>query len=268
MSLLCEFMRRKVSRVTATNEPSISCFSGRKLGRGTVLLLALTAQFTSVFAGGDDSQFEDLYAALRLNATQLDLRGSDVSDADLQALSNPAFAEVESVLLARTRVTDMGVLHLRNLGVRELDLSHTPISDAGLTHLDGLPLEILDLTGTAVTDAGLVHLSRTPLSRLILRNTAISGDGLTHIDGQAISFLDLSFSLISDTGLAEINRWEQLEIIDLSETAITDQGLLQLCAIPNLTQIHISGTRITQEGRERFQACRPSVRVFSKTPVR
>jgi hypothetical protein len=101
-----------------------------------------------------------------------------------------------------------------------------------------------------------------------LRNTARKGDGLTHIDGQAISFLDLSFSLITDTGLAEINRWEQLEIIDLSETAITDQGLLQLCAIPNLTQIHISGTRITQEGRERFQACRPSVRVFSKIPVR
>ena len=154
MSFLYELKRRKVSRETATNEQSITCFSGRKLGHAIVLLLALAAHFNSVFAGGNASQFEDVYAALRLNATQLDLRGSDVSDADLEVLSNPAFAEVESVLLARTDITDAGIQYLRFLGVKELDLYHTSITDAGLCHLAGIPLERLDLTGTAVTDAG------------------------------------------------------------------------------------------------------------------
>lgn len=236
------------------------------LGAIATLTLALAGHPGSGFAGGKAAEI--LYGALRLNATQLDLRGTDVVDADLRGLSDPAFADVETALLARTRISDTGVQYLRHLELRELDLFHTPVTDAGLAHIEGLPIEILNLTGTAVTDAGLAFLSEMPLLRLILRNTAIEGDGLAQLGSPAIHFLDLSFSRVTDTNLAVIANWEQLKIIDLSETSITDQGLFQLIEAPKLARVSISGTGVTEEGITRFRILRPSVRLINEAPVR
>ena len=243
-------------------------WSSGGLGVIAALALALAGYPCSSFAGGNAASSGILYGALRLNATQLDLRGTGVSDADLKELSDPAFADVETALLARTRISDAGVKYLRHLKLRELDLYRTPITDAGLAHLEGLPIEILNLTGTAVTDAGLAFLSEMPLSRLILRNTAVAGDGLAQLGSPTIHFLDLSFSRITDANLAAIADWEQLEIIDLSETSITDKGFLQLLEAPKLAQVHISGTGVTQEGMIRFQIRRPSVKIISEAPFR
>src|SRR5262245_41693305 len=47
----------------------------------------------------------DLRSHLRLNGTQLDLRGQTLRDADLEVFSESAFASVEQVLLARSNIT-------------------------------------------------------------------------------------------------------------------------------------------------------------------
>lgn len=234
---------------------------------GTVVL-SIAGLANCCFAGGTASPSGLLLDALRLSGTQLDLRGSDVSDADLQGLSDPAFEEVRSVLLARSGITDAGIRHLRLLDIVELDLHGTQVSDAGLCVLTGLDIERLDLTGTAITDEGLACLGGMPLTRLVLRNTAVRGDGLAGLDGGGITFLDLSFSRLTDAGLAAVSGWERLRIIDLSETAVGDRGLLVLASLPELSQVHLSGTGVTREGLRRFQSERPTVRVFREPPDR
>jgi internalin A len=232
------------------------------------LSLVLVGYADTGFAEGNVTSSAVLHEALRINATQLDLRGTEVSDKDLEGISGPSFAGVVTVLLARTDISDEGMQQLQQLQIRELDVFGTQITDAGLSHLQGLPIERLDLTGTAITDAGFTYLSKMPLSRLILRNTTIKGDGLAQLNGSAIETLDLSFTQTVDRNLATLSDWEKLEIINLSETPVTDSGLLQLVKVSKLTNVYISGTGVTQEGITRFQVLRPSVKVISESPVR
>jgi hypothetical protein len=252
------FMPRSGARIVRT---AVTALIG-----AVVLSMAVSAN--CCLAGRTAVPSGVLLDALRSNGAQLDMRGSDISDADLQGLSDPAFAEVRSVLLARSGITDAGIRHLRPLDIVELDLYGTQVSDAGLCDLKGLAIERLDLTGTAITDEGLACLSRMPLTRLVLRSTAVSGDGLAYLDGGGISFLDLSFSRATDAGLAAISGWGRLRIIDLSDTPVGDGSLLVLASLPELSQVHISGTGVTPEGIRRFQSERPTVRVFSKHPDR
>ena len=64
--------------------------------------------------------------------------------------------------------------------LQTLRLSYTQVTDAGLVHLKGLNnLAALTLTNTDVTDAGLEHLiAHTGLQRLLLGNTLITEEGL------------------------------------------------------------------------------------------
>lgn len=239
--------------------------SYRALAAAMLLALLVSADSAHGSSGGAS---DVLRRALRLDGTQLDLRGTDVTDADLEGLSDPAFANVTSVLLARTAITDAGIRNLHGLEIELLDLYGTAITDAGLSHLAGLPLEQLDLTGTSVTDEGLVHLSELPLVRLTLRDTAVTGAGLAELDEPAIAFLDLSFSRITSSGVAVIAGWKRLEIVDLSGTSISDEGLLLLLDSPSLSQLNVSDTAVTLEAIRRFEARRPAVRVVSEAPVR
>ena len=76
-------------------------------------------------------------------------------------------ARPEAVGLARTNVTDAGLVHLKGLvRLSDLSLGDTPVTDAGLVHLKGLHnLWRLDLGGSDVTDAGLVNLKACTTSR-------------------------------------------------------------------------------------------------------
>jgi len=83
-------------------------------------------------------------------------------------------SKLQELELARTAVTDAGLVHLKGLTeLRELHLDYTKITDAGLVHLKELTeLQTLHLSGSKITDAGLVHLKGlTKMQTLDLRGT-------------------------------------------------------------------------------------------------
>ena len=71
-------------------------------------------------------------------------------------------SKLQELELARTAVTDAGLVHLKGLtNLQSLDLDFTKITDAGLVHLKGMTgLSMLLLQGTKVTDAGVADLQK------------------------------------------------------------------------------------------------------------
>ena len=90
---------------------------------------------------------------------EFNLVGDHIDDGTLAALA-PVSQQIESLNLARTKVTDDGLKAIEPLkNLQKLHLENTKIGDAGLTHLKDLgSLEYLNLYGTAVTDSGLTQL--------------------------------------------------------------------------------------------------------------
>lgn len=84
----------------------------------------------------------------------------EFSDDGLLALA-PVSQHVKWVDIARTKVTDSGLVHLKKMtNLTRLHLENTQVTDAGIAHLAGLPnLEYLNLYGTQVSDAGLAKLA-------------------------------------------------------------------------------------------------------------
>ncbi len=110
---------------------------------------------------------------------QLSLARSRISDAGLAHLRG--LAHLSWLNLCDTKITDAGLVHLEGLTTLEgLDLSFTPVTDAGLAHLKGLKgLTELDLSGTRITDAGLTHLKGlSNLAQLRVLRTHVTGAGI------------------------------------------------------------------------------------------
>ena len=78
----------------------------------------------------------------------------------VNSLGEDYFANVVSLNLRHSRVTDEGLRHLEGLqALRGLNLTDTQITDEGLKHLERLEaLEWLVLYGTQVTDKGVAQL--------------------------------------------------------------------------------------------------------------
>ena len=72
----------------------------------------------------------------------------------------PAIATLERLHLEKTKITDAGLAHLKDLGNLEyLNLYGTAVTDAGLEHLKGLKnLKKLYVWQSQVTDAGIAKL--------------------------------------------------------------------------------------------------------------
>jgi len=221
----------------------------------------------SVLTAGAAGAVLPLEGFLRLGGTQLDLRGSAVTDADLQALGDSRFSGVTAVLLARTRVTDAGLAFIARLPrLAVLDLYGTAVTGTGLGRLGALPLRELDITGTTADDAALAVLRGLPLAALSAGATRVTGAGLAHLRGLPLVRLDLSHTAVGDDGLVNLAGLSALARIDLSYTNVTDWGLAFLEQPAALAEVNLTGTAATAGGIERLKAARPALRVYS-TPA-
>jgi hypothetical protein len=97
----------------------------------------------------------------------VDLRETDITDADLASLS--ALSSVQELYLTGTPITDAGLVRLKGLAqLRKLTLGFTKVTDAGLVHLKGLTrLRVLGLQGTRTTNNGINTL-QSQLPKLIV----------------------------------------------------------------------------------------------------
>ncbi|WP_165231673.1 PD40 domain-containing protein [Aquisphaera insulae] len=144
---------------------------------------------------------------------RLVLKGTDLTDTDLEQLNLGMLPSLRMLDLSETMITDRGAATLGGLAqVRSLNLRGTEVTDAGLAHLRGLT-ELQSLTlPDRVTDAGLAAL----------------------LDLRELSMLDMSRSQVSDAGLQGLKSMSRLQTLMLS-TRITERAIGELReAMPGL----------------------------------
>ncbi len=112
-----------------------------------------------------DAKFSDDYlkplAELKANLVSLNLRGQDVTDAQLALLKD--LTNLTRLHLENTKVTDKGLEQLKGLtNLEYLNLyGDAGVTDAGLAHLEGLKkLKNLYVWQTKVTEAGAAKLKK------------------------------------------------------------------------------------------------------------
>ena len=134
--------------------------------RALAMVLVLAA-WTSTFLRAEETEERATKAVEKLRgkiyrftkrpgqpAVNVDLRGTEVTDADLKDLKD--FKSLRMLTLRQTGVTDAGLKELKELkNLDWLDLSTTKVTDAGLSELKELKnLRVLQLSGTPVTITG------------------------------------------------------------------------------------------------------------------
>lgn len=130
-----------------------------------------------------------------------------LTDACAYALA--ALHQLEHLVLARTEVSDCGVVALKSLKqLKHLSLYCTKVSDQSVPMINASmqALTSLDLSCKRITDAGLKGL--TKLSQL--------------------TSLNLSFSKVSDSGITSLRRLPKLSNLSLRWTRISNNALAEL----------------------------------------
>jgi hypothetical protein len=161
------------------------------------------------------------------NVSGVHLRGAWVTDADLELLA--AIPSLEKIDLSLSRVTDLGLLRLKNLpNVRELNLFFAElVTDEGLACMrDWKRIERLNLRGTKVTDNTLALLAGK----------------------ESIRALDIGYAEVTDSGLQHLPKLPNLRELAFGGNKMTEIGLEVLRALPNLTRLDIAGRQRTDSG--------------------
>jgi len=246
-----EHARRELQELNATKDRFLSGI-GRTLRDSLAEMSAASAALKGLAATGQTqrdavsqtvdevnrsaatvlSLLENILEWPRIQAGQkLDLLGMDITDRDLGYLV-AALDTLRFLSLARTRITDAGLMHLKGLkDLQELHLDGTAITDQGLVLLADLQgLQVLDLKDTAITDSGLARLR--PLHRLrglYLTRTRITDSGLAHVAGLTeLRTLILWGTRASDAGLHHLRALSHLQELILWETQVSEQGVEQI----------------------------------------
>jgi len=111
------------------------------------------------------------------------LTGSELDDAGLALLQHQGLPRLCCLYIWKTKVTNAGLKHLKNMAaLKHLSLGNE-ITNAGLGHLKDIPhLQRLFLSGIDISDKGLEELKKlTHLEHLSLGITMISPEGLEEL---------------------------------------------------------------------------------------
>jgi hypothetical protein len=157
----------------------------------------------------------------------VNLRGSWIADADMDALAS--LPELERLDLSLTRVTDVGLLKLKNLqNVRELNLFYAEL----------------------ITDEGLAAMKTWPrIERINLRGTKVTDNTLALLAGKAsVVELDIGFAEVTDSGLQYLARLPNLKRVAFGGNKMTDVGMQVLRSLPGLTHLDVAGRQRTDSG--------------------
>jgi formylglycine-generating enzyme required for sulfatase activity len=176
--------------------------------------------------------------------------------------------DVYEVMLAKTRITNQGLAHLKSLpNVYILRLSDTQVGDPGLVHLKGqTKLGMLLLKNTQVTDKGLEHLiGLNTLYGLDLGGTRVSDAGMEKLQKlPELTTLYLSETQLSDSGVKRLSEMTKLKVLDLSGTQITDAAVVHLKTLSNLQVLGVVDTKLSEQRVKELQAALPKCKIRVK----
>lgn len=178
--------------------------------------------------------------------TELDLKGPQLTDAGLKALS--PLHMLGTLNLWDTSVGSEGMKYIQDLSsLSSLDLAWAQVQDDGIKYLTSLPkLTSLNLWATVITDRGLEYLGemKTLLS-LDMTETKITDNGVQNLARLSnITSLDFSFTCIGNDSVRSIVGLKKLRFLGLRGTQVTDRFLEYIGAFTSLTSLNIEKTVI------------------------
>ncbi|MBK7930430.1 MAG: hypothetical protein IPJ98_24015 [Bryobacterales bacterium] len=191
----------------------------------------------------------------------LSFRRGWVSDADLDRIAQ--LDKLERLDLSETRVTDLGLLKLKDLkNVRELNLFYAElVTDEGLAAMrNWAKIERINARGTKVTDNTLALLAgKTTITALDIGFAEVTDSGLQHLATLPnLRSLAVGGNKLTEVGLQVLRTLPQLESLDLSGKQRTDSGLWTLgttdlgldpvATVGGLRELNLSGLGITSRG--------------------
>jgi len=138
------------------------------------------------------------------------LTGTEITDGLLEELDLGRLADLDTLILSNTSVTDQGLLHLQYLAnVTAISLDGTSLDGTGLIYFQRLKkLRFLDLSGTKIRDASLVHLEKlNNLDYVRLNNTGISDAGLAYLEALPhLQLLEIKNTKVSPVGIQRLTE--------------------------------------------------------------
>jgi hypothetical protein len=146
----------------------------------------------------------------------LSFRRGWVSDADLDRIAQ--LDKLERLDLSETRVTDLGLLKLKELkNVRELNLFYAEL----------------------VTDEGLATMRNwSKIERINARGTKVTDNTLALLAGKTtITALDIGFAEVTDSGLQHLSTLPNLRSLAVGGNKLTEVGLQVLRTLPQLESL-------------------------------
>jgi len=195
------------------------------------------------------------------------LRQTWIGDSDLDRIAQ--LAKLEKLDLSLTRVTDLGLLKLKDLkNVRELNLFYAElVTDEGLaTMREWQRIERINACGTKVTDNTLAILAgKQSIQALDVGFAEVTDSGLQYLATMP-GLRELAFggNKLTEVGLQVLRGMPQLRVLNLSGRQRTDSGLWFLgttdlgldpvAAVVELRELNLSGLGVTGRGMEKLKA--------------
>ena len=195
---------------------------------------------------------------------EADFTQSWVTDASLERASE--WKSLRKLTLDGTRVTDLGLEHLRGLeNVREFHCRFCDfVTEDGVAHLRGWKkLEYLNLRGTKVTSKVFDHLAQLPaLRRLDLSHTEIEDEGFEQLSNlERLEWLAIGANRLEGTALTLLKQVPTLRHLDVAGiqrvdsgiwgVALNDANLARLGELTQLTSLVLNGANISDRGLDR-----------------
>jgi hypothetical protein len=250
-------------------------------GTCTIASLLVIATFTAcskddqahvaqVGAAIDPGMALDQMGALieRNNSGQVTALGLEHNFTDAEMALVSGLPSLKRLYIARSQVTDQGLVHLQGLTRLRLLVLPSATTDAGLAHIQQLRnLRELVLVDTQVTNSGLEQLDSLPaLDRLVLPPQTTDA-GVALLKGSPnLSELDLSFTNVTDAALVNLDRFSRLRDLRLYGTRITDEGLAQMNGLTYLESVDLSYTKVSEEGVNKLRQSLPGLDIVRFVP--
>jgi Leucine-rich repeat (LRR) protein len=223
------------------------------------LLLAASV----AFAANDWIAALDGHAGLATDGSvrSLSFRQGWVSDSDMDLVAR--LDKLEVLDLSNTRVTDLGLLKLKDLkNIRVLNLFYAElITDEGLaTMRNWAKIERINARGTKVTDNTLALLAgKTTIAALDIGYAEVTDSGLQHLSTLPnLRELAIGGNKLTEVGLQVLRTLPQLRVLDLAGKQRTDSGLWFLgttdlgldpiATVGELRDLNLSGLTVTGRG--------------------
>lgn len=187
--------------------------------------------------------------------TELDVNGAGVSDKALSLLSQAP--NLNKLALNDTVLDDdsMGVLAKQGLkNLQELNLHSTRVGDKGVAELKDMPIKNLNLSDTIVSDDCLKQLKNMrSLQVLTLDYSDIRNEGVKSIkDMPNLRSLSLKGCPISDDAIRNLSKCQQLMVLNLEDTRLSADKVNWLQKnMPKCVIIPPDGTGTASEGHQR-----------------